>query len=53
MYKLIYIEHGVKHEVTSSTSEPLQMIVRHMFAIHNNYKGSVEDFELVYFGEEK
>ena len=52
MYKLIYIEHGIEHKVTSSTTEPLQMIVRHMFAIHNNYKGSVDNFELVYFGKE-
>jgi hypothetical protein len=53
MYKLIYLEHGIKYEVKSGSPEPLQMIVRHMFAIHNNYKGSTDDFELVYFGEEE
>jgi hypothetical protein len=53
MYKVVYREHGLKYEVTSTNPEPLALIVRHMYTIHNNYKGSVENFELLFFGEVK
>ena len=53
MYKVIYRENGLEYTVSSSSPEPLALIVRHMYTIHNNYKGSVDNFELLFFGEVK
>tara|TARA_Y100001963_G_scaffold137463_1_gene201176 strand:+ start:150 stop:314 length:165 start_codon:yes stop_codon:yes gene_type:complete len=51
MYKLKYRTYGILEEVTSKNIEPLQQLLRNLFALHNNYKGSTENFELVFFGE--
>jgi hypothetical protein len=50
-YKLIYIESGISQEITATNQEPLQQLLRNLFALHNNYKGSTENFELLFFGE--
>ena len=50
MYKLKYRTYGILEEVTSTNIEPLQQLLRNLFALHNNYKGSTENFELVFFG---
>ena len=51
MYKLEYIEHGIQQKITSGNIEPLQMLLRHLFALHNNYSGSSGEFELLFFGK--
>ena len=51
MYKLKYRTYGILEEVTSTNIEPLQQLLRNLFILHNNYKGSTEDFEIVFFGE--
>ena len=51
MYKLEYRENGTKQEIKSDNIEPLQTMLRHLFALHNDYKGSTDNFELIYFGE--
>jgi hypothetical protein len=38
-------------EVTSRNIEPLQQLLRNLFTLHNNFKGSTENFELIFFGE--
>lgn len=53
MYKLKYKTHGVVEEVTSTNADPLQQLLRNLFSLHNNYKGSTENFELLFFGKEK
>ena len=50
-YKMIYIEYGETQEITATNQEPLQQLLRNLFALHNNYKGSTENFELLFFGE--
>ena len=40
-------------EVTSENCAPLQQLLRNLFALHNNYKGSTDGFELVYFGKKE
>jgi hypothetical protein len=51
MYKLEYKTNGIIEEIKSENLEPLQTMLRHLFALHNNYKGSTDNFELIYFGE--
>ena len=51
MYKLEYIEHGMQQKITSGNVEPLQMLLRHLFALHNTYSGSSGEFELLFFGK--
>ena len=50
-YKLEYIEQGIKQEITSAKVEPLQTLLRHLFAVHNKYSGIGGEFELLFFGE--
>ena len=51
MYKLTYEEHGILHTVWSNEKEPLQILLRHLFALHNNYKGGTQNLEIIFFGE--
>jgi hypothetical protein len=51
MYKLVYREAGMEQELTSNELHPLQQMLRHLFALHNNYKGSTDKFELLFFGK--
>ena len=51
MYKLKYRSNGILEQVTATNIEPLQQLLRNLFALHNNYKGSTEAFELLFFGE--
>jgi hypothetical protein len=51
MYKLKYTSYGMPEEVTSRNIEPLQQLLRNLFTLHNNFKGSTENFELIFFGE--
>ena len=50
MYKLKYKTNGVTEEVTSSNIDPLQQLLRNLFSLHNNYKGTTENFQLLFFG---
>ena len=50
MYKLKYKTNGTMEEVTSTNIDPLQQLLRNLFSLHNNYKGSTEGFQLVFFG---
>ena len=52
-YKLMYEEYGTLHIVWPYKKEPLQILLRHLFALHNNYKGSTENLEIIFFGEGK
>ena len=51
MYMLKYRTCGIPEKITSTNIEPLQQLLRNLFALHNNYKGSTENFELVFFGK--
>ena len=53
VYKLKYKTNGTMEEITSENCEPLQQLLRNLFALHNNYKGSTDGFELVYFGKKE
>jgi len=53
MYKLKYEADGTVQSVMSTEKEPLQVLLRHLFALHNNYKGSTENLEIIFFGKEK
>ena len=53
MYKLKYKTHGVVEEVSSNNLDPLQQLLRNLFSLHNNYKGSTENFQLLFFGKAK
>mgnify|MGYP003143920300 FL=1 len=48
----MYVSSGKTHEVKGD-KESLEVLLRHLFAIHNNYKGGVDNFELFHFGEIK
>ena len=50
MYRLEYISNGIREKITSRNIEPLQQMLRNLFIVHNNYQGSTENFELVFFG---
>mgnify|MGYP003658928264 CR=1 len=50
MYRLAYISSGAVREVKGD-KESLEVLLRHLFAAHNNYKGGVANFELLHFGE--
>lgn len=53
MYKLKYEEYGIVQNVMSAEKEPLQVLLRHLFALHNNYKGNTENLEIIFFGKEE
>lgn len=52
MYKLEYVSNGIREKITSRNIEPLQQMLRNLFIQHNNYQGSTDGFELIFFGEE-
>ena len=52
MDKLEWKSNGIREELRSENLEPLQTMLRHLFALHNNYKGSTDNFKLIYFGKE-
>ncbi len=52
MYRLEYISNGICEKITSRNIEPLQQMLRNLFIAHNNYQGSTDGFELIFFGEE-
>ena len=53
MYKLKYRTFGVIEEVSSNNIDPLQQLLRNLFSLHNNYKGSTDNFQLLFFGRDK
>ena len=50
MYRLEYVSKGLREEITSKNIEPLQQMLRNLFIQHNDYQGSTDGFELLYFG---